>query len=83
MRGQTMPSYEYLEVLVDWLNLDLESVFKPEANPLAKRIDSDHIDVFMALPPQLQESVIQFLRCIPKASEPANRIGFCRSNAVI
>lgn len=82
MRGHSMPTYQHLEALVGWLELDLDLVFQPKNKASQNRSNSAYLDAFMALTPQLQESVMRFLRCAPMVSQQIRLSGFDRSASV-
>ncbi len=58
IRGVSLPRYDHLAVLTDWLGLDFQGVFDKESRSKAGRKAPSFATRFSALGPELQERLL-------------------------
>lgn len=75
MRGVSMPSYENLQILVDWLDLDCRVVFRRKGKDLFESPKDETLDAFRQLNPDLRESLLRFVMHSPMIAQQLKLAG--------
>jgi hypothetical protein len=70
-----MPSYENLQILVDWLDLDCRVVFRRKGKDLFESPKDETLDAFRQLNPDLRESLLRFVMHSPMIAQQLKLAG--------